>query len=169
MLKPVSAILWRKCNKATFDTLNDLSDGQYDIRLARRDFQNFFVDVEQTNLTGLGGYTLNVPLEPYTGASPVAQTVLKVRFMGEKSGRKDWNIPSQRKDTAYPLWRPGRGVGGVFNEHANEFMLLIRDKSGKFHARWIHHADFNALPEEIRNFLNADEVGWRTINECDSL
>ncbi|MDN2717448.1 hypothetical protein [Janthinobacterium sp. SUN120] len=164
MLKRVSAILWRKCNKATFDSLNDLSAGQYDIRLTKRDYENFFLGVAMEDVTELGGYTLKVVLEPFTGPSPVERTSIKVRFMGESSGRKDWNIPSQRKGTAYPLWRPGRGASKVFKNDANEFMLLIRDANGKFHARWIHHADFSALPQDIQNILNQSEVGWENLN-----
>lgn len=160
MLKRASAILWRKCNKATFDTLNDSSAGQYDIRLTRRDYEKFFLGVAKADETELGGYTLNVVLEPFTGPSPVALTTIKVRFMGELSGRKDWNIPSQRQGTAYPLWRPGRGVGTTFTADANEFMLIIRDVDGKFHARWIHHADFSALPDNIKTMLSENEVGW---------
>lgn len=164
MLKRASAILWRKCNKATFDSLNDLSAGQYDIRLTRRDYENFFLGVDRVDPTELGGYSLNVPLEPFTGPSPVDPTSIKVRFMGDSSGRKDWNIPSQRKGSAYPLWRPGRGVSKAFNADANEFMLIIRDATGKFHAQWIHHADFSALPQDVQNILNQSEVGWEKLN-----
>jgi 5-methylcytosine-specific restriction protein B len=164
MRKRVVAILWRKCNKATFDSLNDLSAGQYDIRLTKQDFDNFFVGVERTEITELGGYSLIVGIEPFTGLSPVDLTSVKVRFMGESSGRKDWNIPSQRKATAYPLWRSGRGVSQVFKPNDNEFMLLIRDVDGKFHARWIHHADFNALPKVIQDILSRSEVGWENLN-----
>lgn len=164
MLKRVSAILWRKCNQATFDTLNDSSKGQYHIGLSTHDYENFFFGVGRIDATEKGGFSMDVPLEPFTGPSPVEATSIKVRFMGDSSVRKDWNIPSQRMGTAYPLWRPGRGVSKVFKANANEFMLLIRDVDGKFHARWIHHADFSALPQDIQNILNRSEVGWEKLN-----
>jgi 5-methylcytosine-specific restriction protein B len=163
MLKRVSAILWRKCNKATFDSLNDLSDGQYDIRLTKNDYEHFFLALPPVDQTDLGGYSLYVPLEPFVGPQAVAATEIKVRFMGEKSGRKDWNIPSQRRATAYALWRQGRGVSKAFNEKAQEFMLIIRDIDGKFHARWIHDRDFTALPLAVQQVLNSKEAGWKNL------
>ncbi len=163
MLKRVDAILWRKCNQATFDSLNGNSNGQYDIRLARRDFEQFFLGVPHTGTTALGGYDVVVPLQPYTGAQPVAATPLTIRFMGEQSARKDWNIPSQRPDTAYPLWRAGRGVSTNFNANAREYVLIIRDVDGNFHARWIRDADFASLPAIVQQIMESSEVNWRTL------
>lgn len=163
MLKRVNAIFWRRCNQATFDSLNGNSRGQYDIRLTRQNFEQFFAGVPHTGTTALGGYDVVVPLEPYTGSQPVAATSITIRYMGEKSARKDWNIPSQRPDSAYPLWRPGRGIGTTFNTDDREYVLIARDVDGNFHARWINDADFSALPTEVQQIMESSEVGWRSL------
>ena len=163
MLKNVDAILWRRCNQATFDSLNGNSRGQYDIRLTRGDFELFFLGVPQINSTELGGFDLEVQFQPFTGPQPVAATSVTIRFMGQNSARRDWNIPSQRPDTAYPLWRPGRGVDATFNANAHEYVLIARDIDGNFHARWIKDAAFSMLPTNVQEILNSREVAWRML------
>lgn len=163
MIVQVSAILWRKYNKATVDTLNDRSDGQFHIALPKRDYENFFIGVSKTNQTPRGGFNLEVPIEPFTGSDPVPAETLVVRSMGVDSKRGDWNIPSQRSNTAYPLWRPNRGTPTTFDESRSEFLLIARDVRGKFHARWIQHASFAGLPQTIQDILNSDNAGWRNI------
>jgi hypothetical protein len=163
VLKPISAVLWRRCNQATFDTLNGNSSGQYDIRLAKGlDFREFFRGISPVNHTNLGGYTLEIPIQAFDGEPPVTGTELIVRFIGEKSERKDWYIPSQRPATAYELWRPGRGVGAQFNVERPEYLVLIRDYDDAFHARWISSDSISKLPIEMQQLLSSNECGVRT-------
>jgi len=163
MLVQVTAILWRKCYKATIDTLNDRSKGQFHIALPQRNYEEFFVGVPKKDETSRGGFTLDVPIEPFSGSEPVGAETLSVRFMGEESGRGDWNIPSQRSATAYPLWRPNRGAPTEFDSDAREYLVIVRDVQSKFHARWIQDAYFDALPPDIQDILNSDNAGWRNI------
>ncbi|WP_250452749.1 hypothetical protein [Caballeronia sp. ATUFL_M2_KS44] len=164
MFKVISAILWRKCNQATFDSLNGTSRGQYDIRLTRRAFEGFFKGIPKTNPTKLGGFDLVVPIQPFTGTPSVPETEITVRYMGDDSQRKDWNIPSQRPDTAYALWAPGRGVDTTFDIGKRDYALIIRDVDGGFHARWIKDAEFEKLPGSVRALMTSAEVGWE---ECE--
>jgi 5-methylcytosine-specific restriction protein B len=96
----VHAILWRNFNQATIDTLRGKSAGQYDIRLGKRDgYSAFFEGITRKNQTKFGGYDLNIQLEEVLDSSlnvVCEKKTLVVRFMGENSQRKDWNIPSQR-------------------------------------------------------------------------
>ena len=98
----ISGIVWRNLNKATFDTLNNRSPGQYDIRLGSADYSAFFDGLPRENATNIGGFSLTVPLTSFP-ADTGASTPLVVRYMGNDSSRRDWNIPSQRSATAYSL------------------------------------------------------------------
>ncbi len=117
----MAKLLWRKTNQATLDTLNGRSGGQYDIRLARGDeFAEFFSGLPLSELTEHGGYTLTVPISQAPQPLGVPAQSLRVRFMGPQSKRRDWNIPSQRPETAYPLWRPdsvGRDTEAVDTDY----------------------------------------------------
>jgi 5-methylcytosine-specific restriction enzyme B len=160
--KNVSAILWRRVNEATVDTLNGTSKGQYDIRLNRpSDLASFFTDVAKRAETNLGGFTLDVPVEAFEGANPVPAQNLIVRYMGDKSARRDWNIPSQRPATAYPLWREGRGLPRNTRRPPSppHYVILARDTDGKFHARWLTSESFAKLPPEIKKMAQQEEVG----------
>lgn len=92
----ISGIVWRNLNKATFDTLNNRSPGQYDIRLGSADYSAFFDGLPRENATNIGGFSLTVPLTSFPTADTGASTPLVVRYMGNDSSRRDWNIPSQR-------------------------------------------------------------------------
>jgi hypothetical protein len=165
-LVPLKALLWRRVNNATFQTLNDLSPGQYDIRLTKNpDIAKFFSDLPTHAPTSLGGYTIDVSLEPFDGPDPVPATTLQVRFMGEDSERADWYIRSQRRETAYPLWRPTRGVPSTFNASRRDFVVLLRDTAGNFHARFIHEESFAKLPNDVQSALLGKQLGvkeWQT-------
>lgn len=163
MLIRVNAILWRRWNEATFDSLQGHSKGQYDIRLSTAEFAPFFADVARTEHTDLGGYSIDVPLHAFTGANPVPGQQVTVRFMGAQSKRRDWNIPSQRPETAYDLWRRGRGVPSSFTAAGNEYLIIVRDVNGGFHARWINDAHFAQLPPSIQAMMRADDVNWSKI------
>lgn len=156
----LSAILWRRMNRATFDTLAGNSAGQYDIRLGSDEsIEEFLEGVDPQEHTELGGFTLAVPIEAFDGPNPIGPQTLHVRYMGRESARGDWNIPSQRPDTAYPLWRRGRGAPLQFQSSPHEFALLARDVHGHFHARWISEQNFNNLPPEIQTMLLQRDVG----------
>ncbi|WP_395770252.1 hypothetical protein [Arenimonas sp.] len=163
MLKPVNAILWRKCNQATIDTLEGVSNGQYHIALQTHDYSRFFIGVEKKNNTGLGGYELDVPIEPFSGQNPVDALTLTFKYMGQTSARKDWNIPAQRPDTAYPLWRKGRGYSSRKTVGTHDYIVIARDTDGSFHARWVRSADFIAIPEKLRTLMLASDAGWSEV------
>lgn len=159
---PVAAIMWRWCNQATYDTLHGNSGGQYHIDIPDSPaLHDFFEGVVQTP-TALGGYEMTVPINPFEGERPVPAQTLPVRFLGPKSRRKDWNISSQRPDTAYPLWRPGRGVPEVYDNSWREYLVLVRDVEGAFHARWISTASFESLPQWVSQTLASKKYGARS-------
>lgn len=159
MLIQASAILWRKCNNSTFKTLNDLFTGQYHIVLTKKNFELFFVGVPPVAKPD-DGYSLEVPLQPFTGPDSVPLTTLTLNCVGTPAKRGDWHIPQQRSTTAYPLWRPNRGAPKAFSETANEFLLIVRDVNNNFHARWIRDTYFGALPPTIKTMLKSNEAGW---------
>jgi hypothetical protein len=159
-----SAILWRRCEKATVDTLHGISKGQYHIELNRDPgLEEFFKGLQRINPNADGGYDIVVPIEPFDGEPPVSAKELTIKYLGEGKVRKSWYIRSQRPDTAYELWRPGRGVPDTFVDGAREFILLIRDQDGHFHARWIHDDDFDKLPTIVKEALISAKVGWREL------
>jgi 5-methylcytosine-specific restriction protein B len=160
---PISAILWRRINKATFDSLVGASRGQYHIGLAKPDgIEDFFDPLPRVDDGDVGGFRITVPIQPVDGANPVPATNLDVCYVGDDSARKDWRIPSQRPTTAYPLWRPGRGLiaNARWPQDAQRcFIVLIRDITGGFHARWLSEAFFANLPQFLQNIMNGEEVG----------
>lgn len=159
MLKPIKAFLWRKCEKATLDTLNGISAGQYHIALSTEDFNDFFDGLPRINLTEKGGFDIKVPLQPFTGTDPIGAAEITVRYMGPKSARKDWNIPAQRPETAYELWRKGRGFLPESSDFS-DYIVIARDIDNCFHARWIRSADFNALPSIMKQAIQKNHTGW---------
>lgn len=161
MLVPLKAVLWRRVKQATLDTLLDQSSGQYHITLARPEgIDEFFAGLRQEDPTPLGGYTLRVPIAPMHGPNPVGEEELEVRYMGPRSSRGDWNIPSQRSNTAYPLWRPGRAFPRSKPPALNEdTLILARDTAGGFHARWIKADKLPAVPDPLRTLIERQEVG----------
>jgi 5-methylcytosine-specific restriction protein B len=163
--KRLSAILWRRVNKATVDTLTGQSPGQYDIRLGSSiEIGKFFEEVPRRNQTALEGFTLDVPLQPFDGTNPVSAETLVVRYMGQSSARRDWYIPSQRPSTAYPLWRVGRGLpsGMSTSPQPPHYIILAKDIDGNFHARWLTASGFALLPKEMKSMAQEEEVGVYT-------
>ena len=159
-LVELKAILWRRVLQATFDTLKGLSPGQYHIALTTAtDIEAFFTGLPQRDPTDLGGYEVDVPIASFEGTPPVDPTTLVVRYMGPRSERKDWYIRAQRPETAYPLWREGRGVPAAFNGERRDFVLLLRDVHDQVHARWIADEHFDSLPEQLRNRMIASQIG----------
>ncbi len=160
MQKPIDAILWRRANRATLDTLLGQSRGQYHITLQTHEYTQFFKGISKKAPTSLGGFDLEIPIEPFTGANPVPTEVVVIRFMGDSSTRKDWNIPSQRPETAYPLWRPERAFRSVKDAGDLEYLVIARDVESGFHARWIRTDDFAFLPDTVQKLLKTHDAGW---------
>lgn len=155
----VHSILWRNYNQATIDTLTGKSAGQYDIRLgAKNGFKDFFAGLKQENPTDLGGYDINLKMEEVRDSSSniiCKGRDLTVRFMGENSKRKDWNIPSQRPETAYPMWVQEGRFPGVKDE--GSYVIIIRTTSGKFHGRILLSDEINALPELVKSEIDKNK------------
>lgn len=164
----LTSIFWRQVNKATVDTLIGESPGQYHIAIPHREaLVAFFDGLERTDPTARGGFTLKVPLAAYDGPNAVAAQFLDVRFMGPQSARADWNIPSQRPETAYPLWRVGRAfntpkTAADYDSLYKHHIVLCRDARNNFHARWLTPADLDGLPNAIRVAVMENETGVLT-------
>ena len=77
--------------------------------------------------------------------------------MGPNAGRpNDWNIPAQRPDSAYPLWRVARTQP---DRTARNHIVIVRDVNGHYHARWLHPAARQALPTSLRTRIEASDFG----------
>lgn len=157
----ISGIVWRNLNKATFDTLNNRSPGQYDIRLGSADYSAFFDGLPRENATNIGGFSLTVPLTSFPTADTGASTPLVVRYMGNDSSRRDWNIPSQRSATAYSLWRPDRRLPNAPSDKS--FLVLLKTYSGKYYGRLILARELDYLPEDLKDLLLSNERGCRML------
>jgi 5-methylcytosine-specific restriction protein B len=157
----VKGVLWRRVLKATIDTLLDNSPGQFHIALTTNALiPTFFDGLPQKNPTQHGGYDLEVPIAEFDGPDPVPEQLLTVRYMGASSKRRDWNIPSQRKNTAYPLWRPGRAFPlSQPPAPGTDTLIIVRDHDDRFHARWLDAAAVGSLPQPLRNSILSDEAG----------
>jgi hypothetical protein len=157
-------LLWRHVLQATIDTLEGRSRGQYHIGLARpAGIEDFFAGLRRTSHGTRGGYDVDVPLEAYAGDDPVPAQVLPVSFIGPHSARRDWRIRSQRPDTAYPLFRLGRGLRPGTRPGA-DYILLVRDPGGRYHARWLHGERLRELPVELQGTLAAREAGHTVLD-----
>jgi hypothetical protein len=139
-------LLWRKVLKATIDTLEGHSRGQYHIGLPRiAGIQGFFGGLPQTGQTAKGGFDVVVPLEAAPAPLSVPPATIVVSYIGSGSERADWRIRSQRPETAYPLWRPGVGLRPG-TPSGRDFVVIVRDPAGRFHARWLYGAQLARLP-----------------------
>jgi 5-methylcytosine-specific restriction enzyme B len=164
----MAQVLWRLVEDATLDTLNDRSRGQYDIRLTRDEaFERFFADLPRTGVTALGGFTISVSIEAAPGPPPVEPQTLRVRYMGPRSRRRDWYIPSQRSSTAYPLWRPGVVFDPAQTRPDTDYVVLVRDQADRFHARWLKGSDVGSLPVALRGHMRNTHVGVAEIGAAD--
>lgn len=160
-MKHVYAILWRNFNQATFDTLAGKSKGQYDIRLgSKSDYSLFFKDEKKENITGLGGFDINIEVQAFgnQGDSDYVDIApLCIRYMGNSSARKDWNIPSQRPATAYPLWvEPGRFPA---SKDEKSYVLLIRTTDNEYYGRILLEREVPNLPAVIQTEILKSEAG----------
>ena len=159
-------LLWRKVLGATIDTLRGESRGQYDIRLAKPEgIHEFFAGLPRQP-TDLGGYNVQVPLEATVAPIPVPPTSIEVAYIGPESRRDDWRIPSQRPETAYPLWRMGTGLlPGT--DAGEDLVVLIRDPADRFHARWLRADDLYRLPEDIRERMIKGTAGVEQLGSSE--
>lgn len=160
-MKHVTAVLWRNFNKTTFDTLKGKSSGQYDIRLGSTlDLDKFFTGEKHENKTALGGYDINIKVQEYgIPGNPdyTSKSPLTIRYMGGSSSRKDWNIPSQRPTTAYPLWiESGRMPT---SKDDNSFLLLIRTTDGLYYGRILLQSEVANVPSVLQKEIVKKEVG----------
>lgn len=158
-LKVIKSILWRDANKSTLDTLEDKSAGQYHVALTTsRDVDTFFKGsaiepVGSRDDTGSQFY--NAWIEAFDGPNSVPKQQLSLTKMGDDTERGEWRITSQRKSTAYPLWRPER----AFPDHKpldgkrTDGLILVRDADDRIHARWVRRKDIGRLPDPIRQFI----------------
>jgi len=158
----IEALLWRRVNKATYDSLKGISRGQYDIRLGRTpNYESFFMGIDPTNETDLGGFDLVIPIAPFEGEDPAQETTIIIRYMGPESQRKDWYIRAQRPDTAYPLWAPGRGFPTDYQHSDGDspYVFIIRTVDRRFHARMVSREDLGHFPEMVRKLCRSEDFG----------
>ena len=158
MLK-VTGVFWRRINSASHRTLHNDNDGQYHITVPKAvdgPLRSFLGELPQRDHTPLGGFIIDIPIERFEGEPPVEAQDLAIKYMGPDSQRGDWNFPAQATDP-YPLWAPGRGVSDEFDPEAPEYLMLVRDENGGFHARWQRGVD--DLPEPLRDKITAEESG----------
>ncbi len=171
-MKYVDAVLWRNYNKATYDTLEGNSRGQYDIRLGSTlDLERFFQGEPHFNETALGGFDLHItleglklPPEELPEAAAAEDYRLTVRYMGDSSRRRDWNIPSQRPSTAYCLWKqPGRYPGRADDR---SYLILIRTTDGKYYGRILPERETASLPAVLAMALAAQKETGMIVLDC---
>jgi 5-methylcytosine-specific restriction enzyme B len=166
MDKALDAFLWRRvkgADSATVVTLVGESKGQYDIRLSSKDYTPFFHSLAKENETERGGFDISLPIQPFRGPNSVDERVLIVHFMGEGSRRKDWYIRAQRPNSAYELWREGRGFESKSTVGDNDYIVIARDKNNDFHARWIRSSDFDSIPDVMKEHMITAEAGWHLL------
>src|SRR3954463_9839310 len=166
-------LLWRKVLEATIDTLEGRSRGQYDIRLARPNgIEGVFAGLPRSPETALGGYevagppaavsAVAVPLGPGSARIPVPEPPLPVAYIGPESRRADWRVPSQRPDSAYPLWRRGVGLRPG-TPPDQDYVVLVRDPENRFHARWLRGPELAALPGTLASRLEQGTAGVESL------
>ena len=158
-LVTVTGVFWRRINRASHRTLHNDYEGQYHITVPKavdEPLRAFLGRLPQRDRTPNGGFTVDVPIERFDGKPPVEAQNLTIRYMGPDSQRGDWNFPAQATDP-YPLWAPGRGVSEEFDEQAREYLMLVRDENGGFHARWQRGVD--DLPDPLRTEVLAEDTG----------
>jgi 5-methylcytosine-specific restriction protein B len=156
-------ILWRRVDgsdSATIKSLIGESRGQYDIRLTSYDFIGFFLNLSKEDETQLGGFDIRVPICAIDCEPRINETEIVVRFMGPDSSRKDWYIRSQRPESAYFAWREGHGFEARDDVGNSDYLIILKDIAGGFHARWIRTSELNLLPQRVREIIAQRDVGW---------
>ena len=155
----VVAVFWRYINIASHRTLHGGYTGQYHITVPKAQDEAIHAligELPTYDHTDQGGFSKDIPIGRFDGRPPLPPQNLKIRYMGEHSQRADWNFPAQATNP-YPLWAPGRGVSDAFDPQHREYLMVIKDVEGNFHARWQRGTD--NLPHPIREFIEAHEIG----------
>lgn len=153
----VQAVFWHRISETNWKTLHKLYKGQYDLRMPQTvELAGFLGNLPRRDETNLGGYYVDIPIQSFDGDPGVPEATLSLKYMGPESERKDWLFPGQATEP-YPLWAPGRGPLEEWDAGANEYIVLIRDAQGQFHARWQHGT--SDLPEPLRQLLTVKSSG----------
>lgn len=158
-LRVIKSILWRDANKSTLDTLEDKSQGQYHVALTTsRDVDDFFNgSAIQPSRSGDGTRSqfFNAWIEAFEGPRSIPKWKLPLTKMGDDTERGEWRITSQRKTTAYPLWRPERAFPDHKPREGTEpdGLILVRDADDRIHARWVRRKDVHLFPDPIKQFV----------------
>lgn len=159
----IKSLLWRKVNQATIDTLKGTSGGQYDIRLnTSAHYLTFFSSLPKINPNANGGFEFTLPLQPITGAAPVASSTVSIKYMGPNSARKDWIISSQRPTTAYEAWKLNIAVPSIPDATipaGQHYVLILKDENNNFHGRWLTDVDFSTLDQHLQAILKSADHG----------
>tara|TARA_B110000196_G_scaffold164928_1_gene141837 strand:- start:6522 stop:8192 length:1671 start_codon:yes stop_codon:yes gene_type:complete len=154
----ITAILWKKVMEATADTLRGVSKGQYHIELGKGDdITDFFDGCNKIPSQNNGGFEIVLPIHSVGGTSPVESTSVSIKFLGENSSRKTWIISSQRPETAYSLWQEGSAFPNGIGD--DNYIVLVKDSLGFYHARWIDDVDFKALPSDVSSRMQSKNFG----------
>ena len=158
----VYAVFWRRIWEASHKALHAQYSGQYHITVPGtigEELDGFLEGLTRYDPTNNGGFTIDIPIQRFDGTPSVEPQSIKVRYMGQMSARKDWNFPAQSTG-AYPMWGPGRGVSNVYDPSMQEYIMLVKEEGGSFHARWQHGTD--DLPTPLQQRMQASEFGvWR--------
>jgi hypothetical protein len=165
-LHRIDAILWRSYMTSTSDALWGVRSNQYYIDLPASDYETFFDGRAEQSVDQENNSTFTIRLEPFDGEPAVAQYQIEFEKKREGIARAgSWNINGQHSDTAYPLWKSGRGPSKRFqemepDEKKRNFIVIARDLEGKFHGRWVRAEDFDELPNCIKTLLEQKSAGW---------
>ncbi len=168
-IKVINAILWRSYLAATSSALWGLDNSQYYIELTGTDFDPFFGVTSAQSTDERGNKAFTVKLEDFDGSNPTDPYDLKVIKLRDGVARAgNYQVLGQRESQAYPLWQSKRGPQKPYQEMDSEersknFMVVVRDSDGLFHARWIRPEDFAALPQSIQALLVSKSVGWSEV------
>ncbi|MGQ0464779.1 MAG: AAA family ATPase [Sporichthyaceae bacterium] len=162
MKVPVHSVLFRRLTNSNAEAFLGGNRGEYDLRYGRLpEIADFAEQFAEESPTALGGWTKNLPIEPFAGANPVPATTLRLRFMGPGGARaNDTYIASQSSDP-YPLWAPKRARPGaaVAEDLVGDVALVVRDGEGRLHARWVRREDVPNLPDGLRQAIVGQEKG----------
>jgi hypothetical protein len=165
----IDAILWRSYMTSTSDALWGKRSNQYYIDLPASDYEKFFAGHAEQSTDEEKNATFRIWLEPFEGEPLVARHQIEFEKKREGVARAgSWNINGQHSDSAYPLWKSGRGPSKPFQEMGPEekkrnFIVIARDVEGGFHGRWIRAEDFDGLPNCIKVLLEQKTAGWSLI------
>jgi hypothetical protein len=165
-LKQIDAILWRRYLAATSTALFGLSASQYYIEMppASDDYLEFLNGTGSHFTDPQGNKCVTFHIAEFDGSN-AQKYAMTFKILAPGKAREGYiNINDQNPKNGYPLWLPPRGPLKVFEKsvdaYAPQFAVIVRDVHNAFHARWIRHEDFLALPDKIRGILSVKDAGW---------